>query len=213
MDLQQLRSNARLLSTNPLVSRQIFTDRQITDYINQGQKLAINQTWCLQQNVQFQLALGTTYYAVPNDFLAIRRITLNGLLLNQFTPAAMDGKSQGWQMASGQPVYYFIDFASANLVGFSPWPATSTDTGTISMDYFQQPQDLVNDTDIPFNGITHMQAYGYSLAYYAASQIAAMEGNSAMATFDYGIFSNTLTQMAQRCNSLPNYMPSFSASQ
>ncbi len=213
MNFQQIRGQARQLATNPLMARQIFTDREINDYINQGQQLAINQTWCLENNLTFQLEPGTTYYSVPSDFLAIRRLTLNALQLNQFTPAAMDGKSEGWQMASGQPVYYFIDFASANLVGFSPWPATSTDTGTISMDYYQSPKILINDSDLPYNGVIAMQQYGYILSYYAASQVAAMEGNSAMSTFDYSIFSAALTQMGARCKSIPNYLPSFTPSQ
>ena len=209
--LSQLQSDTRSLVSDANSNRQLFTNQQITDFLNAGQKFAINQTWCLAQNVQFQLSIGTTYYAVPNDFLAINRLTLNGLILNQESPAALDSKSEGWQLSSGIPTYYFIDFSSSNYVGFTPVPVDSTSTGTISMDYYQQPTDMVNPTDEPFNGVTSMQGYGYILPYYAASQMSAIEQQSSLTSFYMQMYSQAVTLLGQKCRNNPNYLPSFSA--
>ncbi len=163
--LSQLQADTRILASDAVSSREMFSDQNITDYLNEGQKMATNQTWCLHSNVSISLSANTTYYSLPSNLEGIDRLTLNGVVINQIIPTALDASNAQWEGLNGTPYYYFVNFSSANMIGFTPWPNVST--GTVSIDYSVQSNDMVNASDIPFNGVNSLQPYGYILSYYA----------------------------------------------
>lgn len=168
----------------------------------------ISQDHCLQQSLVFQLVPGTTYYSLPTNYLAIQRVTIGSKWLSQMSEAALDGRSRGWEASSGYPTYYFVSISSRGLVGFAPWPATSSDTDTVKVQYDIQSNDLVNGTDIPFNGVNELVQYHYGLPYYAASIMSAIDGQSARSTSYMQIFQLAAAAMTKECNDMPGYRPS-----
>lgn len=212
--LSQLLSDTRVLVLDAASStRQRFSDTQITELINQGQREAVASNHCLSQNTVFQLVPGTTYYSLPSNYLAIERVTVGSLYIPAKSVAGLDGSSRGWEVASGHPTYYFINFSSRGLVGFAPWPATAADTDTVKVEYDIQPTDLVNSTDLPYNGISELQDYHHILPYFAASILENIEGLSAQATNYMSVFQNGVTLMNKHCVEQPAYRPSASGSQ
>lgn len=205
--LSSLITDSRVLATDNSTERQRFSDAQIAQLLNDAQRQAISVTWCLEKSVQFELVAGTTYYSLPSDFLAFRRVTRDHMLLNEMTPAALDSKSEGWEEASGLATYYFVNFSSPSKIGVAPFPQTSTDTGTIRMDYFQQPTDMSASVDQPFNGVITLYPYHNALAYYAASRMASIDGRMDVSPLFLQQYAAYVDQMKNKCKERPNYLP------
>ncbi len=210
-NLAQLIDDVRVLtqdSSSSLYSH--FSDAQITTLLNQAQREILAGTHCLQQTMVFQLTPGTTYYPLPTTYTVIERLTIGGKSIPQMTPAALDSQSLGWEYASGYPNRYFINFSSRGLVGFAPWPAQSTDTDTIKVDYDVQANDLVSASDYPYNGVNELQDYQHALAYWAAAMIEQVDQQPQRAQPYLTFYVAVGAQMKAKCRDLKNYMPSAS---
>lgn len=201
-------TQARVLSRDASSSaRQRFTDAQITALLNEGQSQAIARTWCAQSSTTIQLVVGTTYYAVPSNFLAVRRVTRDNLQIQEITPAALDSRSRGWETVTGVPLYYFINFSTRGMIGFSPFPTVATDTATIKMDYFIKVNDLSSSSDQPFNGIQEFTDFHYGLPLFAAYRMTLIMGDSTLAGAYLQGYESMVQNLAQRCTDRPNYLP------
>lgn len=213
LTLAQLITSARTLALDAASSsRQRFSDSQITQFINDGQSQAISQTRCLRNSVIFQLQTGSTYYAMPSGYLTINRVTIGSKWIQEMSPAALDGRSRGWEASSGYPTYYFVNFSSRNYIGFAPFPQTSTDTDTVKVEYSVQANQLSSSTDVPFNGSGDLYDFHQGLAYYSAAMMSAIEGQTQRATSFLGVYTAVMGQMEKRCLERPNYMPSGTGS-
>ena len=211
--LSNLITDARVLASDASsVTRQRFSDTQITEFLNQAQRQALFESRCLMSSLSFTLTAGVTYYSLPSNYMSMERATIGSLWMTELTPAALDGRSRGWEASSGHPTYYFINFSSRGLIGFAPWPATSTDTDTIKIEYQIQANDLANSTDIPFNGITELQEFHHGLAYYAAGMMEMINGMTSQASAYFSNFQTIVKNMNMACRLRPNYMPSAVAS-
>lgn len=213
-NLSQLITDARVLAFDAASStRQRFSDTQITTFLNSGQRQAMAQTHCLMGSMSFQLSPGTTYYPLPTNFLAFRRVTIGSLYMTEMSPASLDGRSRGWEAASGHPTYYFVNFSSRGLVGFAPWPATATDTDTVKIEYEIQATDMASSTDTPYNGVSEMQDYHNALPYYAASLMTIVDGLQMQSQLYLQVFTANVATMQKRCMDRVNYLPSAAGSQ
>lgn len=214
LTLSNLITNARVLTRDASSStRQRFTDSQITEFLNQGQRQAISATNCIMASTSFQLSPGTTYYPLPSNFNSIARVTRNkyGAML-ELSPAALDARSRGWETASGSPTYYFVNFSSRGLVGFATFPQTAADTDTVKVDYYANANELVNNTDVPFNGIGELSEYQYALTYYAAAIMSAIDGLQSQSQGFMSVYTAEVATMKKNCMDRPNYLPSSSSS-
>lgn len=208
-NLTQLISDARSLDLDAAsLVRQKFSDTQVTNFLNNGQRLAMSVSNCLVKSVNITLSAGTTYYSLPSDFVSVDRVwrVTSGAML-EMSPAALDGRSRGWNEISGTPTYYFIDFSTRTNIGFTPFPAASSDTDTYTVSYNARAADLVNGSDTPFNGVTELTDYQWALAYYAASIMAGLDGLDVAKSY-MDIYNSSVQQMAKRCRERPNFRPS-----
>lgn len=207
--LSQLITDARVLGLDAAsTTRQRFTDSQITELLNQAQRDAVGQTQPLQSSIVFQLVPGTTYYPLPTDYLTMARLTVGQQYIQEASPSALDGRSRGWPLASGYPVYYFINWSSPTLVGFSPWPATSSDTDTVRMDYFQAAADMSASTDQPYNSVPKLTNFHHGLAYYAAAMMLINTANTTMVQGYIAEYQATVAALKVRAMQRPSYLPS-----
>jgi hypothetical protein len=211
-DLTQLIDDVRTLTLDTAVTgNPHFSDSQITDFLNQGQREILAGNHCLQQSLVFQLVPGTTYYPLPTNYVVIERVTIGNKMIPQMTPAALDSQSLGWEYASGYPNRYFINFSSRGLVGFAPFPQQSTDTDTIKVDYDVQANDLVNPTDYPYNSVNELQDYQHALSYWSAAVIEQIDQQPGLSQYYIGLFQAVGKQMMMKCRDLKNYMSGASA--
>lgn len=210
--LASLITDARVLALDAASStRQRFTDAQITQFLNEAQRDAVAQVQPLQSSRQFDLVAGTTYYQLPSDYLSMARLTVGQLYIQESSPAALDAKSRGWPTASGYPVYYFINWSSPSLVGFTPYPQAASDLATVRMDYFQAAADMVLPTDQPYNGVPKLTNFHNGLAHYAAAMMLLNSGHAAQVTQYLAEYQASVAAMKVRSMQRPNYMPSGSA--
>lgn len=210
--LSELITDARTLGLDGAsATRQRFSDSEITTWLNMAQANAVAEAQPLQKSIQFQLVPGTTYYPLPDDYLTMMRMTIGNLYMLEMSPAALDGKSRGWPAASGYPVYYFINWSSPTLVGFTPWPATSRDTDTIRMDYAQNAAPLSASSDIPFNGVPKLYNYHHGLAYYAAAMMLINSNQGGMVQAYLTMYQANIAALKTRTYQRPNYLPSGTA--
>lgn len=209
LNLSQIITEARTLALDASSpTRQRFSDSQLTTFINQAQRDALAQTKCLRNAITFQLVPGTTFYPLPTDYLTMERLTIGYKYIQEMSPAALDGRSRGWQTSSGYPTYYFINFSTPSMIGFAPWPAQAADTDTIRIEYDVQPTDMVNNTDSPFNGLTKMTDYHHSLAYFTAAMMSAIDGQAQRSKLYLDMYTAVIGSMAKTCLSRPAYLPS-----
>lgn len=207
--LSQLRGDVRLLVRDTGSSRNRFSNAQIDALLNEAQRIAASRSYCVHKSTTFYLLTGTTYYATKSDFLAVRRLTRDWQELKEMTPAALDGRTRTWGEVSGLPVYYFVNFASRSQVGFSPFPAVSTDTGTIRMDYYALPASMDADAAEPFDSIGELTPFHQAPTYYAAGILAAVDGDKPQSDLYIAMFEAVLKVMSDKCSDRPNYNPSF----
>lgn len=211
-NLTQLIVDVRALTQDAAAgSYSHFTDAQITNFLNQGQREILAGNHCLQQSLIFSLVPGTTYYPLPSNYTVIERLLIGAKMIQQVTPASQDSQSLGWEYASGYPNRYFINFSSRGLVGFAPWPATSTDTDTIKVDYDVQANDLVLGADYPYNGVNELQDYQHAIAYWASAIIETIDQQPQRAQTYITLYTAVGLQMKAKCRDLTNYRPGASA--
>jgi hypothetical protein len=164
---------------------------------------------CIYKSFGFDLQIGTTYYQLPSDFKYVRRLTRDSLELKEMTPAALDGRSRGWEQAGGIPTYYFINFSSRGLLGFAPVPAVAGDTSTIKVEYFADATVMSSDSSVPYNSIAELTAFQPMLAYYAAYVMTNLDGKPTIAASYLQMYQSYLKLMTDKCVNRPNYLPSL----
>ena len=210
--LTQLEGDSRILARDAgSNTRQRFSNSEIDNFLNEGAREAISRTRCIERSFTFQLTRGVTYYALPTDYLTARRVTRGNLALSELTPAALDGRSRGWEVATGKPTYYFVNWSSRGLVGFTPFPTQAADTDTVKMDYFAMTQAMSASSDTPFNGISEFTDYHQMLPYYAAARMTAIDGRVSLTTLYVQVYELMLKSMSEHCKARDNYLPSGTA--
>lgn len=204
LPLSEVRTEARKLSLDA-GTRQRFTNAQILAFINEGQRQAVVAAKPIVKSFEFQAAAGTTYYAMPSDFLQVTRVTYDYGILDEATPEALD-RSDEWQGVDGEPTHYFLHWATRTYIGLYPYPDSSS-TDTVRCEYYAQGTDLSSDTDVPFNGIRELYPYHYALAYFAAGMMASIDGRQDLAQLYFAQYASIVSRMEKEAMARPSYKP------
>lgn len=204
--LSTARSDCRVLIQDTGSTRNRFSDAQLLRFLNEGQKDMVQYAKPIRKSTQFELVSGTTYYSAPTDFLVPIRVTRSYQLLSEQSVQALD-KQISWQTVGGLPISYFVNHSSRSLIGFYPFPNSTSSTGTIRMEYAAQATDLSSDSDQPFNSIVELQPYGYALAFYCAYRASLIDDLQTKAQAYYAEFRRGSDMLASDAFSRPNYRP------
>lgn len=212
LTVSNLITNVRNQIQDASSTRQRYSDSTITQLLNEGQQAAIEKSRCLRESIIFSLTPNVTYYSLPDNYLTIQRVTIGYKYLQEMSPAALDGRSRGWEQAQGYPTYYFVNFSSRGLIGFAPWPGSATDTDTVKVEYDISATLLSSGSDVPFNAINDLTDFQNGLSYYASSVLSTIDNQPNRATLYMGLFTAVAEQMSKRCMIRPAYMPSATGS-
>lgn len=204
--LSTARSDCRVLIQDTGSTRNRFSDAQLLRFLNEAQKDLVQFAKPIRKAYQFELVNGTTYYSTPSDFLSVERLTRSYQVLQEQSVKALD-KSQQWQTVGGLPIAYFINHSSRSLVGFYPFPNSTSSTGTIRMEYNAQATDLSSDSDQPFNSISELQPYGYLLPFYCAYRASLIDDLAGKAQAYYAEYRRGSEMLAADAFARPNYRP------
>lgn len=196
-------------------NRQQFPDATLLQFLSDGQREANAQNWLLQSSYTFTLALGTTEYSMPADYMASLRLWFKPVggsyvKLDQTSMDQLDAQSAGWTAATGSPTRYYMDRSTANIyLGFYPAPSVVRSTGPVILYYVQQPADCIATNQIPFNGNLIMQPYVAALSYYVAYRgfMSVEETDLANSYLQYWV--SFLALMRQGTTKTPDFNPGF----
>lgn len=204
--LSTLRGDCRVLVQDAGSTRYRFSDAQMLRFLNEGQKDLVQFAKPIRKAYQFELVSGTTYYSTPSDFLSVERLTRSYQVLREESIKSLD-KTQQWQTVGGLPISYYVNHSSRSLIGFYPFPSSTSSTGTIRMEYNAQATDLSSDSDQPFNGISELQPYGYLLAFYCAYRASLIDSETVQAQAYYAEYRRGSDMLGADAFSRPNYRP------
>lgn len=186
--------------------RQRFSDAQLLQFLNDGQREANIFSWVLRSSYTFTLTGGTTEYALPSDFLTTWRITLSGNKLDQTSFNQLDAESAGWQTSRAlKPTKYYVYLATTSVIGFVPAPTTST--GIIVVYYIQQPTEISSLSSSPWNNWTILSPYHSGLIYYIAYRgyLTLLDDKTAMTYFnEWTLYVNSLKEATLK---MPDFNP------
>jgi hypothetical protein len=205
-NLSTMREDCRTLVKDSGTTRRRFSDATLNGFISEGQREVMMALLPIRKSTEFDLQAGVTYYTLPDDFLQVRRVTRDYLVLPEMSVAMLDKRSE-WQRVGGLPTAYFVSFASRTKVGFYPWPDSSSSTGTIRLEYNAMAQDLTTDLSEPFNGIVELQQYDHLLAHYCAYRASMIYGQQDLAAVYLQNFKEDVKRMGETALGMPNYNP------
>ncbi|MEK6879598.1 MAG: hypothetical protein AABY22_08325, partial [Nanoarchaeota archaeon] len=159
LTLSNLRTELRRILRDTDSSRQRFTDAFLLDFTNEAQREITNAIWVVEESSSRVLSPLTTYYLLPNDVITITGIEFlnsqnNYISLDETTYKKLEADNPGWRRFNAAPVEYFVDNATTTnqlVISYIPIPDSSS-TGTVTVRYISQVDDLSADADVPFNG-------------------------------------------------------------
>ena len=186
-----------------------LTDAKIISWLNEGQNYAAAYAWgAFTKRITFSLVAGTTEYTVPGDFETVRRLTLDDSILAERTLAALDSDGGKWIRNAGKPSTYYVRTTTYTVVGFNPAPTVNT-TGTINLDYYAQVAELVEMSDIPFNGVIELFPLHPALPKFVAYRFHLLSGSQALADVWAKEYAADIKRAMEIPGLKPNYLPGF----
>lgn len=198
---------------------QRYSDTIIDDLLNEGQRQVVSDSWCILNTTFYVLTSGTSYYNLPNDFLAIRQVNFrdssaHNKTLDEKSDRQISQENPDWIRQSGPPINYVVRYSTSNAstlsISYIPIPTTSS-TGTVTIQYFAQVTDLSSDSDIPYNSLRYLYPYHDILADYAIYKLKLIEGMTSEAQAYLQIYTAKLQLMDSKFKNMPNFFPSVGA--
>lgn len=208
------RARLMLRDTSNDPARQRFSDTQLLNWLNDGQREANATNMIFMSSVSFPLVAGTTAYSLPADFVATWRVTLNGMKLDQTSYNEQDANATGWQnVKPGTPINYDIYETTAPTIEFYPAPSVqyiSASTSVVAgIWYLQQSIDLTTTSGIPFNGWIQLYPYQSYLAYYITYRGLWTVGDMDQAQQYLVEWTQGLGAMKMGMGRMPDFNPGF----
>lgn len=195
------------------------SDSILNSMANEVQRDMNNSTWAVQTSTAFTLAVGTTYYDLPTDYLTATRGLFkaqNGTVTQireDSEKIIYDGLSDYERSSKGtSPTLYFVRQSTQSdtvmEIAFLPVATSTASTGTVRIDYIMQPSDLSADSDVPFEGLRHLYPYHDTLVWGIVFRVKALQGLVEEANFYGTLYDRGLQSMIDNKDKMPNFRPS-----
>ncbi len=203
------RSRLYLRDTATDTSRQRFSNATLIEFFNEAQEEIVDQTWCLQDRVYYDLTASTQEYTVPTDFIKPLGVWISSQAIAEMTiRGELDEGNKNWSLNTSTPTAYYIRRSSSVVViGFYLTPSTTT-TGQVRMDYLKSPATLSSTLDTPLgSGVYDLKPYHRLLALYAAYRGWMINGRPDLAAPYYQQYAAGVVKMKENLGTMPNYRP------
>ncbi len=122
-------------------STTFFEDDDFVDWADEAQKYFVRQTRYLESSESTSAVSGTQSYDLPDDFLALYRVTFNGKKIDRVSFFEIDELGLDETSYSGTPTLYYVHDDKLYLI---PKPTT---TDTIKVYYYKYPATIDATTD------------------------------------------------------------------
>lgn len=210
----EVRRNVR--DTQATVGLERYSDTILDVWINETQKDVNNKTWAVDSSTTVSLLANTTYYVLPDNFLAGTQVLYTNAAGSTVDMPELSARNvyqaqPDYERSSkGTPSSYFIRgqmTGSNQEIAFLPIPTTTG--GTVAIHYVSTPADLAADADVPFDGIKRLYPYHYTLVWGTVMRIKLIEGKADEAKIFAELYNGDITTMKEKLGLKPNYNPSL----
>jgi len=196
-----------------------YTDRMITNLINEAQKDIVTKSWCLDGYTLITTTADVSEYPLPADVLLIKETkyanisdsttfvtsTTSFKSLERVTLAGLNSNYPYWESQKGMPMRYFTISSSMTL---QPIPNSSyCGQGRLKVYYVKRPGILINDTDIPFDSSDWLSSYQTLIKWYVLARLTE-DGNKAI--YYENKYYQLVELMRKEINTKPDFQPNFS---
>jgi len=122
------------------------SDADLISYADEAQKYFVRETRCLRGISTTPVSDGTQGYALPTDFLALRRITFDGkdIFGVSFFEIGESQTDETNSSATGTPKCFYIYNETIYLI---PIPGSSADSESLKIYYYKFPATIDESTD------------------------------------------------------------------
>lgn len=138
-----------------------FSDAQITKYAQEGEKILVQDSRCIQERVAIATTVGQQEYTLPDTCIGVTRVTWKGYKLEPYS-----GPEQRWSGTAprntiGTPLYYIFSDSGFRTIKILPAPPESllTPSGdlwsadvirnSLIVQYTSLPNFITTDVRIP----------------------------------------------------------------
>lgn len=220
LTLAEARTEVRRLvkDTASSSSLQRYSDTVLLAFLNQSQREVVTASLPLENTTFYVLTSGVTYYSLPSEvvnvkFVRFKDSAAKARKLQQVSYKATLESNPDYERISGPPFQYLVrasTYSKTTLdISYLPVPTTSS-TGTVTITYYKQATDLVNDSDVLLDGDSVLLPYGEAIVYQVVYKIKLIEGDIQGASTYSGLYQQTLKDMNSRLGELPDYSPGLS---
>lgn len=179
----------------------LFTRDDIVSWANEGQLIITRKTECLTKHKQTNIMSGDGSYELPDDFLFMKRVTLDDVRLTETSLDDLDLRDPAIDTTgNASPSFWY---QSDNVLFLFPKPALAG-TGNLDIFYVRQPTLLVNDPDIPEIPLwMHKEIVQYCKAQAKELDDDVQGQTQAQALFDSNVSEAQYELHSQPVNSYP----------
>lgn len=199
------------------VTLQRYSDTILDSFLNQAQIEVVTDTWCLQASTTVVLTAATTYYNLPTDLITIRLVRVKDTgnrtrNIYETSYKAMYENNPDFERQSGPPMQYIVrPSPSSNYFQIAFLPvATTSSTGTATIEYYKQAGNLNDDTANLLDGKYTLLPYHETVVYKAVIKIKLLEGDATGAATYSQLYSAMISAMNSRLGEKPNLNPGIS---
>lgn len=220
LTVSQIKTEIRRAMQDTDATNQRYSDTVLIDLINQGQREIVNMTWLAEKTTSYALTARTTYYNLPMDFLATNQVVYTNpsgqnIKIDQASRRSLYQDNPQWERQGGTPYSYYVSIqtapaaTSSSTLRISYIPVPTISTGSITIWYYNQLQDLAADSDIPFEGRLNLAQYHYALVYYAVMRLKIYDGITDEMKIYSDLYQLSVATLKDRTGQMPDYNPSF----
>ena len=213
LNFAEIRGMSRSIArdTIPTNGQPRISEVMVSSFVNVAVQEAAMYTWCMTNTTSYPVISGKVLYSYNPDMVAIQRLTLDGAMIPATSITVLDKNSQGnWQasMSTASPTVYYSDNGT---IGFDTILSTAYNH-TLSITYIQVPNQLVNDSNVPFNGVSRYVPFHMAICYYTAALICYADNRPSEGDKYYKMYTDRIQNMSSTIRLSPDYYPTFGAS-
>lgn len=213
LQLSEIRSSVRLRIRDATTdtNNQRFSNSQLNDIINEGQRDVINKTWLLTATTFFGLTLGITEYNMPDDFLAPIRVTVSSRTIAETSYNGLDQDSTDWTVRTATPTSYYLNHNRTQdqvYMGFVPKPST-TSVNSVFIFYAREAPTMTSDTNEPFDGKEVYNQHHETLVDYTTGICWLIQGRHDLAKLYMELYTNRTEFLRRNAALMPNFNPAL----
>lgn len=187
MNKLELITDVRSLLSEPDETNSRWTNDELLFWLNLANGEIAKTTKCIKKYVDITYP---TTNSLPNDLYMICEVKCDGKRLRPATVRELNDFSPEFENLTGEPQYYYQRTPDTIDLFYKP-----TSNKTVRIYYYAIPNNMVNDTDEPLNGIKQYASYHELLEYFCLFRAYLKERMFDVANYYKALYEQGIIKM------------------